>query len=61
MILIINTSGMGVDFVLDEQYKHIDTTTQSIALPAECEKFLTECGAKWSDLTGYSGCANQRI
>lgn len=51
MILIINTSGTDVDFVLDEQYKHVDTTTQSIALPAECEKFLTECGAKWSDLT----------
>ena len=24
---------------------------QSVALATECEKFITECGAKWSDLT----------
>ena len=35
----------------DTKFKHIDTDKQSVALPIECEKFLGECGAKWSDLT----------
>ena len=50
MILVINTSGAGLEFVLDDKYKHIDTEKQSVALPVETEKFLDECGAKWSDL-----------
>ncbi len=51
MILVINTSGNGLDFVLDDKYKHVDAEKQSVALPIETERFLTECGAKWSDLT----------
>lgn len=51
MILVINTSGAGLEFVLDDKYKHIDAEKQSIALPDQAEKFLAECGAKWSDLT----------
>ena len=51
MILVINTSGAGLEFVLDDKYKHIDAAKQSIALPDQAEKFLAECGAKWSDLT----------
>lgn len=51
MILVINTSGAGLEFVLDDKYKHIDAEKQSIALPDQAEKFLAECGAQWSDLT----------
>lgn len=51
MILIINTSGSGLDFVLDDKFKHVDTEKQSVALPAETENFLNENGVKWSDLT----------
>ncbi len=51
MILVINTSGTGLEFVLDDKYKHIDAEKQSIALPDQAEKFLAECGAQWSDLT----------
>lgn len=51
MILVINTSGTGLEFVLDTKYKHIDAEKQSIALPDQAEKFLAECGAQWSDLT----------
>lgn len=51
MILVINTSGAGLEFVLDTKYKHIDAEKQSIALPDQAEKFLAECGAQWSDLT----------
>lgn len=50
MILVINTSGAGLEFVLDDKYKHIDTEKQSVALPVETEKFLDECGVKWSEL-----------
>ena len=51
MILVINTSGVGLEFVLDDKYKHVDTEKQSVELPAACADFLTACGAKWSDLT----------
>jgi tRNA threonylcarbamoyl adenosine modification protein YeaZ len=51
MILIINTSGANLEFVLDTQYKSVQVEKQSVALPTECEKFITECGAKWSDIT----------
>ncbi len=51
MILIINTSGTGLDFVLDDAFKHVDVEKQSIALAAEAEKFITECGVSWRDLS----------
>lgn len=51
MILVINTSGVGLEFVLNEHHKSVVVEKQSIALPAVAESFLTECGAKWSDLT----------
>lgn len=50
MILIINTSGGDLEFVLGDKYKSVAVEKQSVALPAECEKFIAECGAKWSDL-----------
>ena len=51
MILIINTSGNDLEFVLDDKYKRIATDKQSVALPVETERFITECGAKWSDIS----------
>ena len=51
MIFIINTSGTGLEFVLDKHHKSVAVEKQSVALPAAAEQFLTECGAKWSDLT----------
>ena len=51
MILVINTSGKNLEFVLDDKYKSVDVEKQSIALPTECEKFINDCGAKWSDIT----------
>ncbi len=50
MILIINTSGAGLEFAMGEHYAHIDAEKQSAALPAATQKFLNECGAAWSDL-----------
>ena len=51
MILIINTSGKDLEFVLDDKYKSVTVEKQSIALPVECEKFITECGAPWRDIS----------
>lgn len=51
MILIINTSGGGLEFVLDDHYESVAVEKQSVALPVECEKFLSKCGVKWSELT----------
>lgn len=51
MILIINTSGTGLEFVLGDKYAHIDAEKQSVALPIECEKFLKDNNIQWSDLT----------
>ena len=50
MIFIINTSGVGLEFVLDDKHKSVAVEKQSVALPAAAEDFLTECSAKWSDL-----------
>ena len=51
MILIINTSNAGIELVLGEHHKLMTVEKQSVALPAAVESFITECGAKWSDLT----------
>ncbi len=51
MILIINTSGKDLEFVLGEKYKSVAVEKQSVALPAECEKFITESGASWRDIS----------
>lgn len=50
MILIINTSGDGIDLVLDNNIKHIVVEKQAVSLPIETEKFLSELSVKWSDL-----------
>lgn len=51
MILIINTSGNDLEFVLDDNYARVPVQKQSIALPIETERFITKCGAKWSDVS----------
>ena len=51
MILVINTSGNGIELVLDDKYAHIDAEKQSIALPAAVMNFLKENNVKMDDLT----------
>lgn len=51
MILIINSSAADLEFVLDNKYKCVPAEKQSVALPTACEQFITECGAKWSDIS----------
>ena len=51
MILVINTSGAGLEFVLGDHYKTVVVEKQSLALPTETEQFLAECGATWHDIT----------
>ena len=54
MILVINTSGAGLEFVLGAQHTRVDAEKQSVALPTACEKFMHECGASWRDLTAVA-------
>lgn len=49
-ILIINTSGAGLEFVLGDAFVHIDTDKQSIALPTMAEQFIRNQSTRWSDL-----------
>ena len=51
MILIINTSGKDLEFVLGDKYKSVVAEKQSVALPAQCEKFIAECGTTWRDIS----------
>lgn len=51
MILVINTSGKDLEFVLGDKYKSVVVEKQSVALPVECEKFIDECGATWRDIS----------
>ena len=51
MILVINTSGKDLEFVLGDKYKSVVVEKQSVALPVETEKFIAECGATWCDIS----------
>lgn len=51
MIFIINTSGTGLEFVLDDHHKSVMVDKQSVALPTMAESFITKCGATWHDIT----------
>ncbi len=51
MILIINTSGNGIDLVLDDKFMHMDAEKQAIALPVAVMDFMTKNNIKMSDLT----------
>ncbi len=50
MILVINTSGGGIEFVLGDRFAHVDADKQSTALSAAAGDFMRECGVAWSDL-----------
>ncbi len=50
MILVINTSGNGIELLLDDKHTTIQSEKQAIALPAETEKFLSENGVSWNDI-----------
>ena len=54
MILVINTSGAGLEFVLGEQHTRVDAEKPSVTSPIACEKFMHECGASWRDLTAVA-------
>ena len=51
MILIINTSGNGIDLVLNDKFAHTDAEKQATFLPTAVEKILNDNNAKMSDLT----------
>ena len=51
MILIINTSGNGVELLLDDKYTKIEAVKQAIALPSAVTDFLKQNNAKMSDLS----------
>ncbi len=51
MILIINTSGAGLEFAMGDKYAHINAEKQSVALPVAAEQFIASCGAKWADIS----------
>lgn len=51
MILVINTSGNGVDLLLDDKSVHFDATKQAITLPIAVNDFMTQNNIKMSDLS----------
>ena len=51
MILIINTSGNGIELVLDDKYTKIEAEKQSLALPTAVMEFMTNNNVQMSDLT----------
>jgi len=51
MILIINTSGDGIELVLGDKYVKINAEKQSIALPSAVMDFMKENKVSMSDLT----------
>lgn len=51
MILIINTSGKGIDLLLDDKFMHTDAEKQAIGLPNAVNDFMVQNNVKMSDLT----------
>lgn len=51
MILVINTSGTGIELLLDDKYMHITPEKQSVALPGAVTDFMQKNGVSMSDLT----------
>lgn len=51
MILIINTSGTNLEFVLGDNHEIISVEKQSVALPTQCQNFIHKCGINWDKLT----------
>ena len=51
MILVINTSGDGIELVLDDEYAHVAAEKQAIVLPAAVMDLLKNNNVSMSDLT----------
>ena len=51
MILIINTSGNGIDLLLDDKFLHVDAEKQAVGLPNAVNEILEQNNAKTADLT----------
>ena len=51
MILIINTSGNGIDLVLNDNFVHIDAEKQAITLPNAVEDFLKTNRVSWDNIS----------
>lgn len=51
MILVINTSGNGIDLVLDNKSMHVDAEKQAITLPSAVIDFTKQNNVKMADLT----------
>ena len=51
MILVINTSGDGIELLLDDKYKRLEVEKQSITLPTAVMDFMKENNVSMSDLT----------
>lgn len=51
MILIINTSGNGIDLALDDKLAHFDAEKQAITLPSAVIDFTKQNNVKMADLS----------
>ena len=51
MILVINTSGNGIDLVLNDKSMHMDAEKQAIALPTAVNDFMNQNNIQMADLT----------
>lgn len=51
MILVINTSGDGIELVLGDKYMKTEAVKQAIALPAAVMDFMAQNNVKMSELT----------
>lgn len=51
MILIINTSGNGIELVLGDKFVHIDVEKQAVVLPTTVMNFMEQNNIKMSDLS----------
>lgn len=51
MILVINTSGNGIDLLLDDKFTHMDCEKQAIGLPNAVNDFLKSNNKTMNDLT----------
>ena len=51
MILVINTSGNGIELVLDDKSMHVDGEKQAIALPVAVNDFMKQNNVQMAELT----------
>ena len=51
MILVINTSGNGIELVLDDKSMHVDGEKQAIALPVAVNDFMKQNNVQMAEVT----------